>query len=31
MGGAGVAAPALICSLMTAASFFLGGMIGPWC
>src|SRR5689334_17148495 len=26
-GGAGVAAPALICSLMTAASFFLGGMV----
>src|SRR3954470_5068298 len=25
-GGAGVAAPAWICSLMTAASFFLGGM-----
>src|SRR5262245_37797196 len=25
-GGAGVAAPALICSLMIAASFFLGGM-----
>src|SRR3954447_25454306 len=25
-GGAGVAAPALICSLMTAESFFLGGM-----
>src|SRR4051812_44579579 len=27
-GGAGVAAPALICSLMTPASFFLGGMFG---
>ena len=26
-GGAGVAAPALICSLMTPASFFLGGMV----
>src|SRR3954447_5928000 len=25
-GGAGVAAPAWICSLMTAASFFFGGM-----
>src|SRR5579875_3807382 len=25
-GGAGLAAPAWICSLMTAASFFLGGM-----
>src|SRR3954464_11850470 len=25
-GGAGVAAPALICSLMMPASFFLGGM-----
>src|SRR5215203_7410441 len=30
-GGAGVAAPAWICSLMTAASFFLGGMSGPQC
>src|SRR5512134_372413 len=28
-GGAGVAAPAWICSLMTAASFFLGGIPGP--
>src|SRR5919112_6867982 len=27
-GGAGVAAPALICSLMMPASFFLGGMFG---
>src|ERR1019366_1247023 len=29
IGGAGVAAPALICSLMIAASFFFGGMTGP--
>src|SRR3954471_2623349 len=29
MGGAGVAWPALICSLMTAETFFLGGMSGP--
>src|SRR5687768_16706634 len=29
-GGAGVAAPAWICSLMTAASFFLGGMSGSF-
>src|SRR5512139_781901 len=28
-GGAGVAAPAWICSLMIAASFFFGGMSGP--
>src|ERR1019366_7227711 len=30
IGGAGVAAPALICSLMIAARFFFGGMTGPW-
>src|SRR5947209_12503858 len=29
IGGAGVAWPALICSLMTAETFFLGGMSGP--
>src|SRR5450432_4851193 len=29
IGGAGVAAPALICSLMIAASFFFGGMTDP--
>jgi hypothetical protein len=26
-GGAGVAAPALICNLITAVSFFFGGMV----
>src|SRR3954451_22440895 len=30
-GGAGVAAPALICSLMIADSFFLGGISIPFC